>query len=774
MLIANSDGLLAGDDQARTRFSVSCVAIGDTGMQTGYETVGPHRWASSCSTRCRSRTWPARRPRGRWPSCRPARRPPGELPVVLAGGSGGILFHEACGHGLEADHIVKDASVYTGQVGQLVASPLVTLVDDGTVAREWGNFAVDDEGRPAPRNVLIENGVLTDYLWDWLRARKEGRESSGNGRRQSYQHLPMVRMTNTYLLAGDRRRRRDRGADAHGRLRGQARRRPGEHGHRRLRVRHHRGLPDRGRPDHRAAARRQPDRQRARGAAAHRRRGHRLRHDAGHLRQGRAERARSGCGQATMRITGVTIGGTADVSDLARPGRRRSPPRAAPGEEVEVYVARGTETEVRAYDGEVESLTSADLGRHRHPGAVDDGDGSRLGFAWAGSLDRVGPRRAPWPRPGTTRAFATARPRRASWPVPDGVAAVAVDLWDDGLAATCRPTTKSRWPSTSRPGPRAADPRIRQVSSADYGDSGCRVGAGLDHRHPLVDAGKTSGFLSVERHRRRGRRQPDRRRLQRRPGLRAASTRTEATDDAVTPGRPAARRHQGPVRAARTVVFDRRMATTLLSVVVLGPVGRGRGQGPVLLRRPDRASRSATPRLTLVDDPTDPRAYGAAAYDAEGLACRRNVLIDVGRAARVPLRHGVGSPGRGGLHRLGRAGRLRRHARSPGCRALTLAPGPEGYDEDGILAAVGEGLFVQSVTGVHSGVNPISGDFSVGAEGLMIRDGRLAEPVREITVASTLQRMLQSLVEVGADVEWLPGIAAGQTLAIGDMQISGV
>ena len=126
-----------------------------------------------------------------------------ELPVVLAGGSGGILFHEACGHGLEADHIVKDASVYTGMVGQQVASPLVTLVDDGTVGSEWGTFAIDDEGRPAQRNVLIDQGVLTDYLWDYLRARKEGRVSSGNGRRQTYQHLPMVRMTNTFLLPGE-------------------------------------------------------------------------------------------------------------------------------------------------------------------------------------------------------------------------------------------------------------------------------------------------------------------------------------------------------------------------------------------------------------------------------------------------------------------------------------------------------------------------------------------------------------------------------------------
>src|SRR5271165_6453337 len=202
VLIASSEGRLAEDDLVRTRFNVVCVATGDTGMQTGYESVArTEGWevfervdvddvARTAAKRALSKL-----------SARPA--PSGELPVVLAGGSGGILFHEACGHGLEADHIVKDASVYTGMVGQQVASPLVTLVDDGTVSTEWGTFAVDDEGRPAQRNVLIENGVLTDYLWDFLRARKEGRVSSGNGRRQSYQHLPMVRMTNTFLLAGE-------------------------------------------------------------------------------------------------------------------------------------------------------------------------------------------------------------------------------------------------------------------------------------------------------------------------------------------------------------------------------------------------------------------------------------------------------------------------------------------------------------------------------------------------------------------------------------------
>ena len=124
------------------------------------------------------------------------------MTVVIGPGGGGVMFHEACGHGLEADLVGKGASVFAGRLGEQVASPLVTLVDDGTMGGEWGCFAVDDEGRPAQRNVLIQDGLLVDYMWDGLRARKEGRSSSGNGRRQSYQHLPMVRMTNTYLLGG--------------------------------------------------------------------------------------------------------------------------------------------------------------------------------------------------------------------------------------------------------------------------------------------------------------------------------------------------------------------------------------------------------------------------------------------------------------------------------------------------------------------------------------------------------------------------------------------
>ena len=151
VLIANSEGLFAQDEQIRTRFNVTCVANGDTGMQTGYEALartegyeifereGVEEIARRAAERALVKL-----------SARPA--PSGEVPIVLAGGSGGILFHEACGHGLEADHIVKDASVYTGRVGELVASPWVTLVDDGTVA---GSGAIS----PWTTRVTVRRGT---------------------------------------------------------------------------------------------------------------------------------------------------------------------------------------------------------------------------------------------------------------------------------------------------------------------------------------------------------------------------------------------------------------------------------------------------------------------------------------------------------------------------------------------------------------------------------------------------------------------------------------
>jgi TldD protein len=201
ILVANSDGLLAEDDVTRLRFMVQCVASGDTGMQTGHEIVSATRgWELFDDRSPESIGEEAARRAVLKLQARPA--PSGAMPVVIAAGIGGVLFHEACGHGLEADLVDKDASVFAGRMGQQVASPLVTIVDDGTPRGEWGHLAIDDEGYATQQNVLIEDGVLTGYMWDRLRADKHHRGGTGNGRRQTYRHLPMVRMTNTYLRAG--------------------------------------------------------------------------------------------------------------------------------------------------------------------------------------------------------------------------------------------------------------------------------------------------------------------------------------------------------------------------------------------------------------------------------------------------------------------------------------------------------------------------------------------------------------------------------------------
>jgi TldD protein len=125
------------------------------------------------------------------------------MPVVVGGGFGGVLFHEMTGHGLEADHVQKGASVYAGKLGERVAAPELDAFDDGRMPGEWGTDAIDDEGTPAQRTPVIHAGRITSYLYDLVRARKDGVASTGNGRRESFRHLPIPRMTNTYIAPGE-------------------------------------------------------------------------------------------------------------------------------------------------------------------------------------------------------------------------------------------------------------------------------------------------------------------------------------------------------------------------------------------------------------------------------------------------------------------------------------------------------------------------------------------------------------------------------------------
>ena len=122
------------------------------------------------------------------------------MPVIIDNGFGGVIFHEACGHGLEATSVAKGNSVFAGKLGQMIASPLVSAVDDGTIPNEWGTINIDDEGTPSKRNLLIENGILKGYMIDKLNGRRMGMASTGSGRRESYKYAPTSRMTNTFIL----------------------------------------------------------------------------------------------------------------------------------------------------------------------------------------------------------------------------------------------------------------------------------------------------------------------------------------------------------------------------------------------------------------------------------------------------------------------------------------------------------------------------------------------------------------------------------------------
>ncbi len=435
--------------------------------------------------------------------------------------------------------------------------------------------------------------------------------------------------------------------------------------------------------------------------------------------------------------------------------------RATADEQIEAYVVRSRETDIEVLRGDVESLTVAEqagLGVR----VVRDG---RLGYAWVGSLE-----------PELLDATLVEARDNARFGAPDewqGLATLAdlhdaepptLELWRDELTHV-ETAAKVELALELEAATAAADSRVRGVESASYGDA-------------AIDTAVASSL-----------------------GIEAATRRTSCSCAAValagdgpetrtaygfSVGRAfhdldvAATAHDAASRAVRLlgarqartqrvpVVFD-----PLVTGSLLGVVGGALNGEAILKSRSMFTGRDgevvAAPHVTLVDDPTDPEARGATTHDGEGVPTRRTVLIADG-VLRGEL-HNVYTGRRSARGTTGSAVRGIGGPPGVGARALTLTPGPRSADE--IIGSVREGLYVQSVSGLHSGTSPVSGDFSVGAVGLMIRNGAFAEPVREVTVASTMQRMLLDLAEVGADRRWLPGSAAGSTVLIGEMQVSG-
>jgi PmbA protein len=432
--------------------------------------------------------------------------------------------------------------------------------------------------------------------------------------------------------------------------------------------------------------------------------------------------------------------------------------QAHSGEQVEAYVSRDIETDIRVYGGEVEHFVSAQsegIGIR----VIKDG---RTGFAYAGTLDPT----------AIAEVLAEARDNVAfgtpdEWAglaEPDGVDVVPQELWNEALAgyATDRKIALAKELERLTV---AGDPRVR-VDDANYADvavesavasttglrrsgreNGCYVSVST-----LADDGDETqtGFgFSVGR-------SPDEFDLQK-----AA---TEAADRATRllgATKPASKRV--------TVVFDPYVTAMLLGIISSTLNGEAVAKGRSLFK--DRVGDTvASPLFTLVDDPTNPLAYTATDLDGEGLAARRNNLIQDGvlqgfvhnsYSARRADTKSTGNAVRGGF----------KGTPGVGCLALQLQPGTR--DQAAIVADVDDGVLIQTVQGLHSGVNPISGDFSVGASGLVITNGTVGAPIREFTLASTLQRMLLDVVEVGGDVDWLPMRAAGVSLVIRDVTLSG-
>jgi PmbA protein len=429
------------------------------------------------------------------------------------------------------------------------------------------------------------------------------------------------------------------------------------------------------------------------------------------------------------------------------------------GEQVEAFVVHERETEVRAYEGDVESLTSAES---QGIGVRVVANG-RQGYAYAGTLEPAALHET-LQEARDNATFAEADEFNGLT-APDGVAPAELDLFDSSMAAFSTDEKVALAIELERL-TRAADHRISGIESAEYVDTiyesavatstgvasttretGCYLSA-----YALAESGDETqtGFgFSIGRG----------------PGELDPA---KAADDAAV----RATRLLGatkPATSRLTVVLDPWVTAQMLEIIGHTLTGDAVQRGRSLFA--DRMGEQvAVADIVLVDDATDPEAFTASMVDGEGLATRRTPLIENG--VLQAFLHNSYTGRRGDTASTGSAVRGGfKSGPGVGAQALVLQPGTKSQAE--LIAGIDYGLLVQGVAGLHSGVNPVSGDFSTGAEGLLIRNGELAEPVREITIASTIQRLLLDIQAIGSDHEWLPMSAAGVSLVVDDVTMSG-
>lgn len=432
--------------------------------------------------------------------------------------------------------------------------------------------------------------------------------------------------------------------------------------------------------------------------------------------------------------------------------------QAEPGEAIEVALARGSSTTAKVHAAELESLTAA--------GSAAAGirvvRAGRVGFASCGSHDRdVVTETLTEARDNCRFAEADEHNGLAQ---PDGVEAVVHDTWNDAVIAIDTERRIELALELERM-VLGADDRVTAARITTYGDdwsqsavvSTAGVRAASEETEasvatqPLASDGAETqigwGFDTA--------RDPEELDLQR--------VATEAAGRATK--LLGARR---PPTARMTILLEPRIAVTLLGLVagMLSGDAVAKGRSPFADRLGEQI---ASPLVGLVDDPTRGESIGACEFDGEGLACRENPLVTAGVLDR--FLHDSTSARRARTRSTGSAVRSVRGLPSPGAQLLVMTPGTTAAAD--LLGGIDLGIAVESFSGLHSGVNPVSGDFSVGANGLMIRNGELAEPVQELTLASTLQRLLMEISAIGDDFEWLPSGPGGASVRIDGVSVSG-
>lgn len=431
---------------------------------------------------------------------------------------------------------------------------------------------------------------------------------------------------------------------------------------------------------------------------------------------------------------------------------------AAPGEQVEAVVVRGVDTEIKVYGGEVESLSSAQSQGVGIRVVVD----GRQGFAYAGTLDEAVIAET-LAEARDNAGFAT-RDEYVGLAEPDGVAIEELDLFRSSMNAV-HPDEKVALAIELERAVLAADPRISGIESAEYADGVSEAAVATTTGIRSVGR-ETSCYVATYAMATEG--------DDTQTGFGFSVGRELADLDPAAAAAEAAERATRMLGAVKpptgrlTVVLDPWVTAQFLGLFGYTLNGDAVAKGRSLFA--DRLGEAvASPLVTLIDDPTDIRAMTATDTDGEGLATRRNVLVRDGVLEMFV--HNAYSARRAGTVSTGNAVRGFKSTPSVDCLFLSLQPGTS--DPAQLIAGIDDGVLVQEVSGLHSGVNPVSGDFSTGAEGLRIRGGEVAEPVREFTIASTLQKMLHDVQAVGNDLQFLPMNAAGVSLVVADVTLSG-